>query len=68
MSRKFTILISDEEVIKKLEKLPERSKGHYITEAIKEKISKEKELVWDENKLKEIIAIEVEKLIGKNNY
>ncbi|KNY24773.1 hypothetical protein [Pseudobacteroides cellulosolvens] len=62
VTKKFTVLINDETVIKKLEELPVRSKGHYISEAIKEKMNREQGLVWDEKKLKEMISLEVKKI------
>lgn len=63
MPKKFTILINDEDVVKTLNKLPQRGKGLYITQAIQEKICREKGLYWDEKKIKEIIALEVEQIL-----
>lgn len=45
MSKRYNLLISNPEVIKRLDSLPERSKGAYITEAILLKMAN------DENRL-----------------
>lgn len=41
MSKRYNLLISNPDVVRKLDSLPERSKGAYVTEAILEKLANE---------------------------
>ena len=65
MPKKYTILISDEKVIKKLDSLPPRSKGAYIAQAIEEKIIREMNILIDEDKIVQIVKRELDKRLGK---
>ncbi len=66
MPKKYTILINSQTVIEKLDSLPQRSKGAYITQAIEEKISRNMDLILNEEKIVSLVRREVEKLINKN--
>lgn len=59
MSKKYTILINNEDVIKKLDSLPERSKGAFISQLIEEKINQERGLHLSEDKIRAIIKEEI---------
>lgn len=59
MSKKYTVLISNDNVIKKLDSLPQRGKGLYIAQAIEEKIIRDNGILIDENKIIEIVRREL---------
>ena len=61
MPKKYTVQINDGSAIKKLDSLPERSKGAYITEAIIEKLNRENEIFLNEDRICEIVKREIKK-------
>ena len=65
MAKKYTVLINDENVIKKLDSLPQRGKGLYISQAIEEKIIRDNGIILDEQKIVEIVKTELDKRLIK---
>lgn len=65
MAKKYTILISNERVIEKLDSLPQRSKGSYISQVLDEKISRELGLRYDEHTIRNIVREEILTLLNK---
>lgn len=65
MAKKYTVLINDENVIKKLDSLPQRGKGLYISQAIEEKITRDNGIILDEQKIVEIVKTELDKRLIK---
>lgn len=64
MSKKYTVLISNDNVIKKLDSLPQRGKGLYISQAIEEKIIRDNGILLNEDKIIEIVNREIEKKLN----
>lgn len=65
MAKKYTILISNERVIEKLDSLPQRSKGAYISQVLDEKISHELGIKQDEEAIRKIVRNELLALADK---
>lgn len=55
--KRYNLMINGKEAIKKLESLPERGKGQYVSEAILEKLNRD--TVLTEAKVREICRDEI---------